>query len=1078
MPIQVIKAIFRNIESIYNLHVDLLNLLHEKLTNWPFVYDIPAFFLKATAKFSIYATYAEGAEASEETLHFYKRKVPLNVFLAKIYNERVKKSKKTNEKLKSLYSLLILPYKHLFKLHNGYIQFMNYTPQEYPDYELLADSVAILGQLKNFIWHTADASISKRKMTILEKKIKLSNQIEATTDFLKPRVISLDPNKPIKPNSLHNLSQQTHSHSTANSLKCSAGSVFQVFAPNRKLERYGKLLVGENKRQVYLFNDICLIIEIISESTNKLENSFELQNAKIHSLSVSLENNTQTFAISFDDKSKENFIFTEKLDDIYENDEITWKELFEKLITLSNDKIFGISLSTIVENDKTTIPSIVLNIIQHLNEFIYDNELFQSVINYNSVQKLRDPSSHRKLSNSSISDVVGLLILYLEQLPDLIIPYNENDSIFMVQSTPDQKSLFNWISKQLNQMPIYTRNLLEYLMNFLFKVLKGSTLNGVTSIDLSVIFSPLILRPEKDKLSLAYCFRMARIIRIVQIMIENSSELFSQLDENENENENIRIKGQRQVKKPSSSKKKSKDILTDSNDSMDGDNKLPCCLDEFLTSDQFGKWWRDFRQKKPYFIEFITQEKILLELINQIKQIPMQEITEEEKEKSKSGSLCYGILAGDAIIKTILENDNLISIILNEFISNNNDQIITEKVNKNFCNIFEIFISKNPEKIYKYLSDFPNIDKKLISLIGSGSFCNTILSIAETCHSNEFIHNIICTWGIYSLDLYLESVDRFDSDQLSNSVRFLRFLVRSPFFLNSSIAERFLSYLYSRDFTDKLIEKAILSDKDSCVCCIPLIIEIIVQNKNKLSYKSKLDELSIKLEVLSNENEKNPEINEIQNQYDKNLKKLKKNVPYIICSILDRSDIILKHLELNSIEKDESLGFFRFGLVKLIQGILVSNYPYSNAFVSKSDLISVCLDLFFHYYRHSILHSVISYIIRYILAIGNPDLIFMLILKLNLHGRIIDVFDENSEKLEYLRGYLIIMANSIRNSNFADSMLNGNERWNNFINSVILQDEKRNKRSKEEEVSLSQKKMARANMANKEFKDHVEDKLG
>ena len=68
-------------------------------------------------------------------------------------------------------------------------------------------------------------------------------------------------------------------------------------------------------------------------------------------------------------------------------------------------------------------------------------------------------------------------------------------------------------------------------------------------MDLAVIFGPLLVSP-KD-LSLEYCYKMPRVIRLVQTIIEKAGELFRTAD----------------------------------NDS----NPLPKSLDEFFGADQFGQ---------------------------------------------------------------------------------------------------------------------------------------------------------------------------------------------------------------------------------------------------------------------------------------------------------------------------------------------------------------------------------------------------------------------------------------------------------------------------------------------------------
>lgn len=81
------------------------------------------------------------------------------------------------------------------------------------------------------------------------------------------------------------------------------------------------------------------------------------------------------------------------------------------------------------------------------------------------------------------------------------------------------------------------------------QTLGRSSSNGVSAIDLAVIFGPLLISPRH--LSLEYCFKMPRVVRLVQMIIERASELFRTAD----------------------------------NES----NPIPANIDEFFNADQFGQ---------------------------------------------------------------------------------------------------------------------------------------------------------------------------------------------------------------------------------------------------------------------------------------------------------------------------------------------------------------------------------------------------------------------------------------------------------------------------------------------------------
>ena len=515
LPMAVIKSIFRNIESIYNLHVHLIKDLEDRITKWPFVNDIPAILLRVTGGFSIYGRYAEEAATAEETLSFFKQKPPLSIFLNKMYNERLHFGNIPNRsKIADLSELLELPYHHLNKLFTVFTIYMNATPSNSPDYSLIADSVAILSQLHKFIWNKAEENISERNMKLL---MKIQNCINDNKELpSKPRIITLNPNQKItkdelvlqqtkeKSNKKERISgsldnalvptsnkksskksgKRSKSSSNISGIAAGSGPVasnspsansaspslaknvnFEIYKENRKLVRRGILLFGkeQKERQVYLFNDICLIVQVIASHKSIFEASFELKTAKLHSNSVSLPNNSQTFHIK---ANIDDFVFTEKLDE-----PISWIITFEELIRLSQDEIFGVHLEEILKRENSYIPKVVIQIIQNLTNNITNPELFRCAINAKSVQSLRDPSLHHKLHTSNINDVLGLLILYLDQLPDILLLYESNDPIFTAQSTPNEETLLSWISKHLDKLPTPSKNLLEYLMSFLSKVI-------------------------------------------------------------------------------------------------------------------------------------------------------------------------------------------------------------------------------------------------------------------------------------------------------------------------------------------------------------------------------------------------------------------------------------------------------------------------------------------------------------------------------------------------------------------------------------------------------------------------------
>ena len=84
LSLQVLDAIFLNIEQIYNIHRSMLAELHGRLARFPFVSDIPSLILRMVGSFAVYNRYSEQAANADETLRFYKQKPPFNTFIPKV----------------------------------------------------------------------------------------------------------------------------------------------------------------------------------------------------------------------------------------------------------------------------------------------------------------------------------------------------------------------------------------------------------------------------------------------------------------------------------------------------------------------------------------------------------------------------------------------------------------------------------------------------------------------------------------------------------------------------------------------------------------------------------------------------------------------------------------------------------------------------------------------------------------------------------------------------------------------------------------------------------------------------------
>ena len=252
------------------------------------------------------------------------------------------------------------------------------TPRTTPDYELLADAVAILGQLGKYIWQVVETDVNKRKIVLLSTKIQQDSSKEpcnsngngSTTNAIPAKDANnkSEGKKKRKSKTLTDddlddddndeedvdddddededvdddgdeEEEEDGSASTgepANNPAQNPGIIlppFELYAPGRKLVRQGGLLIMKkdkspsyveagttditdvgssgnasfpsasdssssktpakqkrttSRRHVFLFNDICVMVQVTSAHSSKFDEGFFLKGAKVHSKQISL----------------------------------------------------------------------------------------------------------------------------------------------------------------------------------------------------------------------------------------------------------------------------------------------------------------------------------------------------------------------------------------------------------------------------------------------------------------------------------------------------------------------------------------------------------------------------------------------------------------------------------------------------------------------------------------------------------------------------------------------------------------------------------------------------------------------
>uniref|UniRef100_A0A0B6ZR09 Rho-GAP domain-containing protein n=1 Tax=Arion vulgaris TaxID=1028688 RepID=A0A0B6ZR09_9EUPU len=174
-----------------------------------------------------------------------------------------------------------------------------------------------------------------------------------------------------------------------------------------------------------------------------------------------------------------------------------------RVLTASH-RIFGVPLDKLVtktlEND--TVPLVVKRICEHIYKFGLDNmDLLRTSDNSRSIENMRlqfDLMGDVNLdAEVHISTTIGLLRIFLLQLPDTLIPRRLTENLFsVIQDTALNKTaIVCGIKTVLNLLPEENYSVLKYISSLLTVVAERRTDNNkMSASSLATLFGPSILR--------------------------------------------------------------------------------------------------------------------------------------------------------------------------------------------------------------------------------------------------------------------------------------------------------------------------------------------------------------------------------------------------------------------------------------------------------------------------------------------------------------------------------------------------------------------------------------------------------
>ncbi|KAJ5436565.1 Rho GTPase activation protein [Penicillium cf. griseofulvum] len=200
------------------------------------------------------------------------------------------------------------------------------------------------------------------------------------------------------------------------------------------------------------------------------------------------------------------------------------------LAEVAADALFGTELEARMEHEKSIIPAIVTRCIQEVElrgmdmEGIYRKSGAASVI-----QTIRE-GFERSPFDYDISDpdldihaVTSTLKQYFRKLPNPLITYEVYELVIDSAEVGPMSARIELMQKSLLELPRVHRDVLEFLIFHLRRVVERHEENLMTSQNVAVVFAPTIMRPESLAREMTDVQKKNDVLKF---LVENCQEVF------------------------------------------------------------------------------------------------------------------------------------------------------------------------------------------------------------------------------------------------------------------------------------------------------------------------------------------------------------------------------------------------------------------------------------------------------------------------------------------------------------------------------------------------------------------------
>jgi len=196
-------------------------------------------------------------------------------------------------------------------------------------------------------------------------------------------------------------------------------------------------------------------------------------------------------------------------------------------IQLASFDIFGVDIEVLVLKSNAEVPPIVTKTIDYLKNHTEVEGIFRlsgsttEVDNYRTLWNTGMPIDLSQCSNPH--NVSNLLKLWLRELPDPLLQYNNYNKIVSIAKAPADTRMAQ-MKALVNELPKANQGTLKYLLFFLKTASEKASVSKMTALNLAVVFGPSIIKSREESLETAGNNDI--INSLVEAMIQNPEAIF------------------------------------------------------------------------------------------------------------------------------------------------------------------------------------------------------------------------------------------------------------------------------------------------------------------------------------------------------------------------------------------------------------------------------------------------------------------------------------------------------------------------------------------------------------------------